>query len=406
MEGKFNYSKTGSFEMGTVFRYIIVIFLLYIYFNSVYFRFLGDFVSQHIMLILVLACSNKGFIKFIKFNRRLLGLYILILLVTILITLKGGEKQPFNNAIMKIAYYIYVPSILIPYMCNNKLSLDKCIIVIGWISGVLSTLCFMSVDVANLMSGLFANNVENIDHLTEERAFGIASGITYAYGLVNAFILAYSFNIGYYKKWYSILYCVLLLFATVINTRTSFIIEIIFILVFFLMSRTRNKIRLFALIGALGTVAYFFIIPMISGSTTGDWIIEGFLQTNDIILGTNTARNNVFYTLQDMIIFPSTLSDWLFGTGEFIYYKSDIGFIIQIFYGGLFYLLLLLIAYYITIRQLDSKYMVVSAIIMLLIANYKGVYLEYNDGLKLITFIAMYQVYARKLIYKKLKKVA
>ena len=121
----------------------------------------------------------------------------------------------------------------------------------------------------------------------------------------------------------------------------------------------------------------------------------------DFIYGTNMSSSNVFVTLQDMILFPNSLEEWIFGTGQFIYTKSDIGFILQLYYGGLFYLLLLLINYFITIKLIDNKYLFVCSIIMLLIANYKGVYLEYNDGFKVITFIAMYFAYSKAVAVKK-----
>lgn len=378
-----------------VFRYIIVIFLLYIYFNSVYFRFLGPLVSQHILIPAVLICLSSKMFLFIKQNKKLLWLYLILFFVTALITIIGeGDRRPFMNSILKIVYYMYIPSIIIPYMYTYRLSLSKCVIAIGWISGVISTLCFISGGFASVMSELFMNFVEDTDRITEGRGFGIASGITYAYGLVNAFILAYSLSINYHKRWYSIFFYILLLFATIINTRTSFILELLFVIVFFFMSGSKNKAKI-ALLGVLiGALIYYYVLPRIMGSTTGDWLMQGFYMINDYMYDTSTARNyNVFYILQNMIIFPETMSEWMFGTGKFIYQKSDIGFILQLYYGGLIYLGLLLITYYVTIKNIDNMYMKVCAIIMLIIANYKGVYLEYTDGLKFITFIAMYEVF-------------
>ena len=394
MELRSSVRRDVPIDLLSVLRYILVITILYIYFNSVFFRFLGEFVSQHILILIVpVLCLNSKMFLFLRRNTKIMGLYLLALLLTIVITFMGGDDQPLKNSILKIAYYLALPSILIPYICIHKLSISKCIIAIGWLSGVISTACFLSTDIANLMSDWFMNNIEKTDQLTQGRGFGIASGITYAYGLVNAFILAYSLSVNYYKKWYSILFYILIIFATVINTRTSFVIELLFILVFFLMNNSGNRIKFFIYLAIIIAVSYFYILPFIMNTDTGYWLTNGFFMFRDMLFDTNSASSNVFLTLEDMIIFPKTMSEWIFGTGKFIYEQSDIGFILQLYYGGLIYLGLLLITYYFTIKAIESKYMIICAIIMLLVANYKGVYLEYNDGLKVITFIGMYYAF-------------
>lgn len=381
-----------------VYRYILVIVLLYIYINSVYFSFLGPFVAQHIILLLVsIICLNNKALLFISQNKKLIWLYMLLLIETVIISIGGGDSRPFVNAVLKLAYYCYVPSLLIPYICMHKLSFNKCIIAIGWISGIISTLCFVSSDVSNVLSNMVIINAEQAGQLEEQRGFGIASGITFSYGLVNAFIFAYSLSEKYYKKWYSALFYILLLFATVINTRTSFILQLLFVVVYIMMSKKVNKVKIFAYVAVVSIFIYLYILPIILETSTGDWLMQGFFMTSDYFLDTNMASGNVYTVLESMIIFPQTLTEWILGTGKFIYQKSDIGFILQIYYGGLLYLILLLITYYVTIRPLDNKYMILCAVIMLLIANYKGVYLEYNDGLQFITFIAMYQAYSARL---------
>ena len=55
-----------------------------------------------------------------------------------------------------------------------------------------------------------------------------------------------------------------------------------------------------------------------------------------------------------MFIVPHSVSDWLFGSGIYLFaiQKSDVGWINQLNYGGLFYLLLIIILFYYMMRRL------------------------------------------------------
>ena len=97
-----------------------------------------------------------------------------------------------------------------------------------------------------------------------------------------------------------------------------------------------------------------------------------------------------------MIIFPDTIFGMIFGTGKDIYratvHRSDIGYVQQIYFGGLVYLCLLLFAYYLIIkkyfRAIRNKNIVIAIVLVILIANYKGNALSSNEFVRFVVLVA------------------
>jgi hypothetical protein len=102
-----------------------------------------------------------------------------------------------------------------------------------------------------------------------------------------------------------------------------------------------------------------------------------------------------------MFFFPKNTNEFLFGTGEDIFLNikrsSDVGYVLQIFKGGIFYLIILLfflILMYRRVRRIDhDKFLPIFFILVILIANIKGDSLFLSGGFfRLFTLYYVYEI--------------
>lgn len=81
------------------------------------------------------------------------------------------------------------------------------------------------------------------------------------------------------------------------------------------------------------------------------------LETSNVVLGTSfDVQSSNIEILQNMIVYPSDLGEWIFGKGESIFgisgQNSDIGYIIQLNYGGIIYCILLAFFFFLIVYRL------------------------------------------------------
>ena len=111
-----------------------------------------------------------------------------------------------------------------------------------------------------------------------------------------------------------------------------------------------------------------------------------------------TASDTTSYMFKDMLIFPRDVSEWLVGCGYDVYYlhegrRSDLGWIIQLNFGGIPYLLLeltLLCFMYKRLKKRGFKNMAMFFAIAFIISNTKGPVLP-NSGI--FRFIMLFYIY-------------
>ena len=129
--------------------------------------------------------------------------------------------------------------------------------------------------------------------------------------------------------------------------------------------------------------------------------MEGFYEISDSVLGTDLATFNTLETLsENHLVFPKTFFDWLFGTGVNLYtatdIRSDSGYIIQLNYGGLLFLSLiigLLLHTVYNIKKYCNKnvfYMITFVLLTIVVCNYKGTLYSSNSVLRLYFLLYVY----------------
>lgn len=183
------------------------------------------------------------------------------------------------------------------------------------------------------------------------RAYGISENLTFTYAFVMGLFSGYSFLL-LKKNILFIIPFVTFLLGAIFNARIG-LVPVIFLIFYSIFVRfdVRNLSRL------LVAILFFFFIGVIYFSIFGggfenaivfsniNWVMMFFYD----VVGLSGGESTISTLFGRFIIWPDeSVSQFLFGRGESLFNKergmnSDIGFILQINYGGFLFLILILV---------------------------------------------------------------
>lgn len=225
-----------------------------------------------------------------------------------------------------------------------------------------------------------------------ERLYGISSDYTFFtpiyHSLMGLVAIYMGMNLG--KKYYWFLpFCV---FIIVLNGRTG-LITLAFGFALMLVKRMVSSVRGLFQVALIIVLSVTFIILGLAflqsiQPDTYTWIVSGFEDTFALVFE-GSKQGNYEQLTGSFLMFPSQLLDWVFGYGVRVYGgnasniwfgTSDIGFVNDLFMGGIIYMALLygtIIASLAACHKKSGKVVRDSKIflafgVVLLIANYKG----------------------------------
>ncbi|MNQ22915.1 hypothetical protein D3C85_360700 [compost metagenome] len=244
------------------------------------------------------------------------------------------------------------------------------------------------------------------DILGEYRMFGFTRNYTFAMPLFMGFCTIISFVLGNFvgKKYFFLM--PFYLFSIVVNARIGLVSLPIVIVVLFLYKIKYNFFgQIFGLIIAgtiiLGTVLYIEMKDEESSEySVWTWLNDGFKELGSLSKGEKTG--NMELLTGSMWVFPEP-EYLLLGTGENIFQnknnqKSDIGYVLNLYYGGIIFCFFLYYSYYRMLIVYDKKILLqktlfVSTLLFLFIANFKGLVFiphEVTNGILLVSIFTIF----------------
>jgi len=383
---------------------ITIIVLLYLYLYNPLFRFLSFGPTKYLWLpaICYLLFSRK-LLKFAIQFKIELSLISLALIYSMIESLRNADIGLFYTY---TNFVFIIECLVIPYFLVNifyntlKLNeLNKDIIITGLIAALISCYLLFNPDINFLVKNFVIYDVlaEKYDiesHLF--RGFSLAEGSTFAYGITNALILLLA--VKYTKKNTFYIFCIFpLLLSIMVNARTGLLI-MIFGLIVILYYETTTILKLMYYGSIISVILYMLIGVNFNFSGLDnqalDWGLDFFTQAADFLSsnGDDTTFGALF---GEMWFYPDSLIQFIFGSSIDIYnndtQRSDVGYINQIFFGGVVYLSILLsLVYYMTYRlKINIKYNTYAFIFSgsLLIANFKGPTLNIAHGFVKLIFL-------------------
>jgi hypothetical protein len=370
-----------------------------------------------------------GYLLFYSLIGKLLLLFkneiILIVLITLFTILRDIDWT--NGTSSKNFLYINASLLVeaIPFaffivdVCSrgiklpNKATSDERLVnVILWTcfsAACITVLLLVTPSLNNLMNNkiLAASEYQQNNLL---RGFGFASTLFYSYGLVQGTAAAIILlKMSEAKKYFAVYFItlVLLLISILVNARIGMAPVIIMIgyLIF-----VRKKIKMFVYAsGVLGVLLVVFLSSDFAEKYQKiiEWGFSFFTQTFGFVSGGKSHNGpDTFTVLGNMLILPDNAFDWLVGSGADLFLHgqtsgtvphSDIGFIRQLYYGGIMYLTLLMTLITVMAVRLYNlkkhRWFFILFVFTFIAANIKSNYINNHSAFRLFLLIYMGFIY-------------
>lgn len=373
-------------KLSYIFRYLFLVLVLYLYlFNPYPFR--GG-VIKLLYPFVFYACLNK--LGRMEINRSLSIIACLFMLFIFdLFVLATGGDSSYVNSLQNIIELSFVPIgiglLYDKFFPQGDFLRD--IIIVCSIAGAISIILALNPDIAVMSRQLFNKNYENYE-FSLRRLFGISQFLLFTYSVLLGFVAGCClFAKGFLK-----LLAIPILMGVLLNARIGFASFLVVIVSTLLLSH-KGKRNLWGIIffGIIAFFAYNWLQDTFP--ETIEWVTSGYEETSEAFEGNRTGT---FQALHDMAVLPSGLFEWIIGSGRYIFRdntnNSDIGYFLQLNYGGIMYMGLLIYTFAMVLKKIkkngSGKPLVVSIALVLLIANYKGNVLTSNEFVRFIFLFA------------------
>lgn len=337
--------------------YIIFIILLYLFlFDPPIFMFRENLRFNNFLILssVLYHIKKPSFLnKYWKTLHNEVTCFLLILLFVVFRCALEGEMHFITKTMRAFLNMFFVIPFLINYAKSNKFGSEKQVVralmVTCSIAAIISYICLMNPSFQLYVKDVMIQYSEE-DYLynNEYRGFGIANLMTSNYGYVLGFIAGLGCFYLKENKWF--LYCIpLIVFASLINARTSVLITAIVVSIFLIAGKKQGYafVVLFVGIMFLSYIDTFMDYIQVN-DRTNEWIrsftdqITVTMMTGDV---TSSRAGDLLF--EKMVFWPDNLEQWILGRGYDIFsnrgggIKSDNGWIRQLNLGGLFYIALL-----------------------------------------------------------------
>lgn len=391
----------------------LVIVLLYFYFYNPVFVLPGfGFVIILMAFSILYAVLKWRVVKsYINFYRTELVLSIIMLIyVTTICALKGTE-QIGVNIFLWIIITVFVPIFLIETVLSKQKEFvfGDVVIQVGFIASVFSCVALFYPPFNFFLRSIQVSN-ELTDYAESQsffRFYGLAINLSSAYGYMQGLVAALCLlKLDKTHKRYA-LYFLTLVISVFVNARTGIVpvfLTIIYLIMNFVVKFKVGKLLKTSILAIFALYAIISTLKLLPD--VNEFVIDFFDQISLMLFEEDDGfKNSAYFT---MLKFPESLVGIIFGEGHSIYGigagdSSDIGYVNQIFIGGLVFALLLVIyeiVLYVKIRNRSGE-IVYSTIFFfsILIFNYKG-FNFYDSG----AYIKLWMLYYFILVHNRMAK--
>ena len=301
------------------------------------------------------------------------------------------------------------------YLSQSNISYVKfleLILFLGFVQFVFVLLALIFPSFRDLTMTYFPKGVNFDDYfsiLGEYRMFGFTRNYTFSMPLFMGFCTIISFVLGNFvaKKYFFLI--PFYLFSIVVNARIGLVSLPIVIIVLFLYKMRYNFFgQIFGLI-VVGTFVFVTIgyIEMKDGESSEysvwTWLNDGFKEIGSLSKGEKSG--NMESLAGEMWFFPEP-EYLLLGTGENAFQnknnkKSDIGYVLNLYYGGIIFCSLLYYSYYRIMSIYDRKSLVqkslfVSTLLFLFFANFKGLVFSPHEVINGVLLVSIFTIFYNK----------
>jgi hypothetical protein len=249
------------------------------------------------------------------------------------------------------------------------------------------------------------------------RIYGLARGYTFTMPLFQGLCIIIATVLGIYKtpKYYFLI--PLYVLSIVVNARVALISIVIVPCVILLVSFNKNIVKKIVLNIFLLLSIYYAaqIISYLANNSpsysTWNWLNSAIEEVYSFKSG--QAEGNLYALTDTMWFYPEGI-DLLVGTGENVFGRefksSDIGYVVNLYYGGIVLSILIYVAYFVLLMKyskdnLIEKTINLSVIVYLFSANFKGNVFRPNEIINGVLALIIFSI-ALRILHKSENKVS
>ncbi len=337
-------------------RYIIFFILLYLFlFDPPFFMFRGVMRFSNILLVLsffYVIFNSSEVARFYRIMRKEVFMFTFLFIFVVIRSSLEGDVSFINKTMMAYLNIIMVTPALLIFAQKIEYGTEeqfiRTLLFVGAIATIITIVCLLNSPFHEYVRNQIVQvSEEDYIYNNDYRGFGIASNYTSNYGFTLGFLCGLGCFYLKQNKWF-LYFIPLIIIAGLVNCRTSIIIAAVIIMIF-LVSAQKKIYALF--VGCIGILlfSYFDTFILIFGLSdrTYDWLISFQQQMMSVVAsGDLTASNAGSEIFGHMVIWPETDEQWILGRGYDIFKargsvgNSDNGWIRQLNYGGIIYLLI------------------------------------------------------------------
>lgn len=365
--------------MKRIFYYILFIILLYLFlFDPPIYIFRENLRFNNFLILasILYHVLNPSFLyKFWKTLHSEVICFLFIFLFVVFRCSLEGEMSFITKTMRAILNICFVIPFLIKFAKDkgfgSEIQVVKALMITCLVASIVTYICLMNPSFQLYVKQVMIQySEEDFLYNNSYRGFGIANLMTSNYGYVLGFIAGLGCFYLKGNKWF--VYCIpLIVFAAMINARTSVLIALVVIAIF-LFPRLKSGYAFVVFLLTFLFLLYLdkFMSLIQVNDQTSEWI---YSFSDQVMVTVRTGDVTSSYTtnllLGEMIHWPDNFEQWLFGRGYDIFsmhgdrIRSDNGWVRQLNFGGLFYISLLYGCLIMLFRRLRnnkrSQYMLV-----------------------------------------------
>lgn len=298
-----------------------------------------------------------------------------------------GETPVITQHIIGFINIFIIVPFIVEYIKKRSVDgsqyLMRCLLIVGAVGSVITLMCFLGPDFNMFTKQVLMrySSAELNNEMNDYRGFGFASLLSSDYGFIMGILLV--IGCYYYKnnKWF-LLFMPLVFLSALINARTGLVIAITGILLFLIYNRN-YKFSLILFLMCI--VIYHYAEQLMSllnfNEYTLMWLTSEFESTSDAIRSGDMNQSLTLTALfSDFWILPDSIGQWIMGRGFDLYrntrgiHPSDVGWIRELNYGGLLYLVPLIFLFwkmYKRLRKYNNKAFALFVLLTICIINTK-----------------------------------
>lgn len=270
----------------------------------------------------------------------------------------------------------------------NLKHIDNIIIYTAIIGAVISMYLLINPELTYYVKTYMLKYPENLIDKFLYRGYGISDGLLFSYPVIQGFCFSFILiNVGGKSNLFFKISLLFLFVAVFANARSGFV-SILVALILMLLYDKRSLFRLILSVLILSMLLSDAVSTLLEKNEMLNMSLEWAKTSLDIFSDfiNGEESENVEVLLNDMIVLPSSIDEWLIGSGKNIFSdahnNSDIGYFIRLNYGGIFYLIMWISFWIYMFRRLYKLNNGIALIlfISLVYLNYKGDFFIVNSG--------------------------